>query len=114
MSSEAAAIFNVLNIAYSEEDNPFAGRPVSIALFAAGCGFLWWTSDGLASTIRDRIRIVVLVSLAVFVGGGAYLGFAHIVWPIPSIVLLSPARALDTAALLIYLLVLVRTSRPAS
>jgi hypothetical protein len=108
---EKRAVFNVLNGAYSAEDNPFAGRSISIVLFPLGSGLLWWMSTSLEPMVRDRIRIVLLISLAVFAGGGIYLSFAHSVWPIPSIVLLSPARALETAGLLIYLLLLVSIVR---
>lgn len=109
--AEKRAIFDILNHAYPIEDNPFAGPRISIALFLAGCCFLWMYAARFTAATRDRFRILLLCSLAVYLAGGAYLTWGHRIAAVPVAVLLSPARALEAATLMIYLGVLAWIAR---
>lgn len=107
-ASEAARIFDIVNALHASEDNPFLGPPLQWLLFPLGCVWAWRLTDGYAPDSRDAFRIGILLSLLVFLAGGLLLSVSIPYFRLPLLVLLSPARALETASLLIYLLVLVR------
>lgn len=92
---------------YGTEDNPFGGHIVSFLLYPAGAVFLWWRApidfDGQATF---RVRALLLVSGLVYVFGGLYLSGLYRYLPVPGLVLLSPARALELSGLLIYFVLL--------
>ncbi|HEY9215755.1 MAG TPA: hypothetical protein VIQ29_23225, partial [Ancylobacter sp.] len=92
---------------YGTEDNPFGGHIVSFLLYPAGAVFLWWRApidfDGQATF---RIRALLLMSGLVYVFGGLYLSGLYRYLPVPGLVLLSPARALELSGLLIYFVLL--------
>lgn len=107
-ADEALSVFTDLRIQHGAEDNPFANRWPAFLLFAAAMAAGWSLAPRLLeSTVAARVRIVILASIGVFVAGGAYIqanGFGH---PIPAVILLSPARAVEAAIALVYMLLLL-------
>lgn len=106
-ASEAAQIFDILGSIHASEDNPFLGPPLQWLLFPLGCAWAWRLTGGYSPETGDRMRIAVLMSLLIFVLGGIVLTIDVAPLKLPLAVLLSPARALETASFLIYMLVLV-------
>ncbi len=105
-TEEARAVLEVLKAAYTREDDPFAISWMSKALFVAGLGFLWFRGVSYGPTVGVGLRVIVVVSAAIFVGGGLYFALSDSLPPVPALVLLSPARALETVGLAAYLLAL--------
>jgi hypothetical protein len=110
-STEARAVLDVLKAAYPTEDDPFAISWASKILFAAGLAFLWVRGPSFGTAVGAAVRVVAVVSAAIFAGGGLYFALSGILPPVPTLVLLSPARALETAGLAAYLLALVEVTR---
>jgi|GEM_PF-3456917 len=113
-SGDTAAMFALFNALHAGEDNPFAGPWFQAPLFLGGSAIGWWLAGRLDGAASAAIRAILFGSLIVYVVGGLYLSFGGAVVPLPLAVLLSPARALETASFVIYLLVLLwiaRTSR---
>lgn len=108
---EARAVLDVLKSAYASEDDPFAVSWMSKALFATALGFLWFRGPSYGAAVGFGLRAIVIVSAAIFLGGGLYFALSQWLPPVPAIVLLSPARALETAGLAAYLLALVEVVR---
>lgn len=105
---EALAVFAALRGQHAAEDNPFGAMVITIPLFlaamAAGYGL---AGRLLTPVIAQRVRVILLASVGIFLVGGTYLQTGGLGAPIIAAVLLSPARAGETAALLVYLLLLV-------
>jgi hypothetical protein len=110
-TEEARAVLEVLKAAYTKEDDPFAISWMSKALFVAGLGFLWFRGPSYGSAVALGLRVGAGVSAAIFMGGGLYFALSDLLPPVPAIVLLSPARALETVGLATYLLALVEVVR---
>lgn len=113
-SSEAKAMFDLLNSLHAQEDNPFAGAIAGLLLFVGGTAFAWFQAGHMAPALRDRVRVILAASFAIFVVGGLYLTLGGPLLPLPVVVLLSPARALETATYLIYFVALVWILRTTS
>lgn len=111
---EARAVLDTLKAAHATEDDPFAISWASKLLFAGGVAFLAWRATAFPEPVRSALRVTAAVSVAIFVGGGLYLAFSALLPPVPAVVLLSPARALETATLLAYLVALVEVARARS
>lgn len=113
-TNEARYVLETLRAAYPIEDDPTAVSGASLLLFTAGTGFLWWRAGTYERGVRDALRCIVAVSLAIFFGGGAYLALSAFLPPIPAIVLLSPVRAMETVSFAVYLVALVEITRARS
>lgn len=110
-TEEARAVLEVLKTAYTREDDPFAISWVSKALLVAGVGLVWFRGPSYGPAVGLGLRWIVLVTVAIVIGGGIYFALSDWLPPVPAIVLLSPARALETAGLVAYLLALVEVIR---
>lgn len=105
---EALAVFQDLRGQHGAEDNPFANVLPAIGLFFVAMGMGWVLAGQMLDKLgAQRVRIIILATLGVFVAGGSYIQFNGFGFPVAAAVLLSPARAVEAAALLVYLLMLV-------
>ena len=102
-----AYVFAAINQFHAAEDNPFAGPAWQTPIFLVGIAFGLWRLRGLSARLIVPIGAVLIGSLLVWAIGGIYLTWGWQIRPIPLAILLSPARAMELAALLIYLLVLL-------
>lgn len=105
--SEARALFDILIGLHTAEDAPFAGAKIGLPLFVAGTALACAAAFRMTPALRDRICVILFASLAIFLLGGLYLSLGGPILPLPVVVLLSPARALETATYLIYMIALV-------
>lgn len=110
-AEEARAVLEVLKTAYTREDDPFAVSWASKALLAAGLGLVWFRAPSYGPAVGFGLRWIVLITVAIAIGGGIYFAMSDWLPPVPAVVLLSPARALETAGLVAYLLALVEVIR---
>lgn len=108
---EAGPLFAALSAAWPAEDNPFGGFWVQAPLFLGGMAFSAWWLRGQPRDLAAPVGMILLASLAIWLIGGLYLQFGGRLLPLPMAVLLSPARALELAGLLMYLILLLWVAR---
>ena len=108
---ERAAIFDIIKLSHPHEDNPFAGPLLQYPLYLGGTALAWFLAGRIEPKVAAPIRAILLASLLIFVLGGIYLEYLSAIFPVPMAVLLSPARALELAGFVIYLLLLLWTAR---
>ena len=108
---DTAFMFSTLNSLNPIEDNPFAGPPPQIVLFVGGLAFAFWRLTQAPRRLVTPIGSVLAGSAVICVAGGLYLTLGGPLVRVPVAVLLSPARAMELASLLIYLLVVLWIAR---
>jgi hypothetical protein len=106
-ASEPGYVYEVWNQCYPEEDNPFSGTPVQALLFLGGTFLAWRSLPTLRADLRVPIASILAGSFLIWLAGGLYLTYLGSLLPLPVVVLLSPARALELPGLLVYLLLLL-------
>jgi hypothetical protein len=104
---ERAAIFDIFRLSHPEEDNPFAGPLLQIPFYLGGTWFAWIYARRFEAGTAMAIRIILAGSMLIYLLGGLYIDVLSAWFPVPMGVLLSPARGLELAGLLIHLLVLL-------
>ena len=110
-SAASAHVFAVISHLHASEDNPFAGPRLQTPIFLAGMAFAAWRLRSLPRELVIPIGAVLAGSLLVWLIGGIYLSWGGAIHPLPIAVMLSPARAMELAAFLAYLLLLLWISQ---
>lgn len=105
---EKMMMTRVLLQAYPLEDNPFAGPILQTALFLGAMLFSFLEWRKLSPALKAPIGAILLGSMLIWLAGGLYLTWGWKIAPIPVAVLLSPARGLETASLIFFVLALIR------
>jgi len=102
------ALFDTLRGLHPLEDNPFSALLPSWLLLTFSLPYVWWRLGlCLAPPEAGRVRAIILLSAAVFLGGGLYLTVFYRIMPLPMVILLSPARAMEVYSFLAYAIAIV-------